>query len=49
MQGIRKGEMVLHRELDWKKYYEVMPAEDCYFKEEATSFLEQFEKTCRRS
>jgi hypothetical protein len=44
--SIRKGELVLHRELGWKKYYEAMPADGCYFKtlEEAASFCGRFEK-----
>jgi hypothetical protein len=47
--SIRKGEMVLHRELGWKKYYEALPTDGCYFKtrEEAASFLEWFEKQNR--
>ena len=49
--SIRNGEMVLLRELGWKKYYEAMPADGCYFKthEEAASFLESFEKQSRRA
>jgi hypothetical protein len=44
--SIRKGELVLHRELGWRKYHEAMPADGCYFKtrEEAASFFEGFEK-----
>jgi hypothetical protein len=49
--SIRRGELVPHRELGWKNYYEAVPTDGCYFKtaEEAVSFFERFEKQPHRA